>query len=206
MTRFPLVLTVAALAVALGPGGAATAQRGDAGPSRAQSQRLLQKLTLIVDHGSRPKAAPLRTVIIEHELNSYLALDGAADLPVGVTRPNVVLHGERRVAGSAVVDLDAVRTQHKSTGMLDPMNFLTGKLPVAASGLLDARDGRARLQLESASVAGIPVPRAVLQEVVAYYTRSPDYPRGVDIDQPFPLPARIKAIDVVRRGEAVVVQ
>lgn len=200
------VFIVPALAMALGAGSPTASQDGRAPASRADSQRLLQKLTLIVDHGNRPRPAPLRTVITERELNAYLALDGAVDLPVGVTRPNIVLHGERRVTGSAVVDLDAVRAQHKSTGMLDPMNFLAGKLPVSASGLLEAHDGRARLQLESASVAGIPVPRAVLREVVAYYTRSPDYPRGVDIDEPFPLPARIKVIDVVRRGEAVVIQ
>ncbi len=200
------VFIVPALALALGAGSPGVAQDGRASSARADSQRLLQKLTLIVDHGNRPGPASLRTVITERELNAYLVLDGAVDLPVGVTRPNIALLGERRVSGSAVVDLDAVRAQHKSTGMLDPMNFLAGKLPVSASGLLEARDGRARLQLESASVAGIPVPRAVLREVVAYYTRSPDYPRGVDIDQPFPLPARIKVIDVVRRGEAIVIQ
>jgi hypothetical protein len=207
VTILARVLIVPALAAALGAGGAATVQReAAAAPSRIEARRFLQKLTDIVDRGNRPAPGSLRTVITEGELNAYLVLDGAADLPVGVTRPNVALHGDRKVAGSAVVDLDAVRAQHRSTGMLDPMNFLAGKLPVAAAGWLDARDGRARLQLESASVAGIPVPRAVLQEVVAYYTRSPDYPRGVNIDEPFPLPARIKVIDVVRRGEAVVVQ
>lgn len=206
VTGLARMMIVPGLAMVLGAGGAPAVQDATLRPSRAESQRLLQKLTRIIDHGSRPKPSGLRTVITEHELNSYLALDGAVDLPVGVTRPTVVLHGARRVAGSAVVDLDAVRAQHKSTGMLDPMNFLAGKLPVTASGLLEARDGRARLQLESASVAGIPVPRMVLQEVVAYYTRSPEYPRGVSLDEPFPLPARIKAIDVVRRGEAIVVQ
>ena len=198
-------LIVPALAVVLAPGGAVTARQGRAGHSRADAERLRQKVMLIVDHGTRPGAGARRTTITERELNAYLALDGSADLPVGVTQPSLVIHGERRVAGTAVVDLDAVRAQHKSTGMLDPMNFLTGKLPVAAAGVLDARNGEARLQLESASIAGIPVPRGVLQEVVAYYTRSPDYPRGVNIDDPFPLPAGIKAIDV-RRGEAIVVQ
>jgi hypothetical protein len=196
---------VVALPVALAAGPAVLAPQGNARPSRDDARRLQQKVSLIVYHGNRSDAGPLRTTITERELNAYLALDARADLPAGVMSPSLVIHGDRRVAGTAVVDLDAVRAQHKSTGMLDPMNFLTGRLPVAASGLLDAANGMARVQLESASVAGVPVPLAVLREVVAYYTRSPEYPRGVDIDEPFPLPARIKAIDV-RRGEAVVVQ
>jgi len=200
-------LLVPALVLALGPLGVTTASQGSSGAaSRAESRRLVEKLTRIIERGSRPKAGPLRTTITERELNAYFAHDGTADLPVGVIRPTLVIHGDRRVTGSAVVDLDAVRAQHKPTGMLDPMNYLTGKLPVAAAGVLDARDGKARLQLESASIAGIPVPRAVLQEVVAYYTRSAEFPKGIDIADPFPLPAGIQAIDLGRRGEAVVVQ
>jgi len=175
--------------------------------SRSDAKRLREKVALIVYHGNRPAppAAPLRTEVTERELNAYLTLDSAGELPVGVTEPAVTIHDARRVSAKAVVDLDAVRSHRKSTGMLDPVNLLAGRLPVAASGLIDARGGMARLQLESVSVAGLPVPVMVLREIVAYYTRSPEYPRGVNIDDPFPLPSRIKAIEL-RRGEAVVVQ
>jgi hypothetical protein len=200
-------LLVPVLVLVLAPLGVTAASQANPGaPGRAEARRLLEKVTRIVERGSRPKAGPLRTTITERELNAYFAHDGAADLPVGVTQPALVLHGNRRLAGSAVVDLDAVRAHHKPRGMLDPMNYLTGKLPVVASGVLDARDGKARLHLESASIAGIPVPRTVLQEVVSYYTRSPELPEGINLADPFPLPAGIKAIDLDRRGEAVVVQ
>jgi hypothetical protein len=45
----------------------------------------------------------------------------------------------------------------------------------------------------------------VLQELLSLYSRSPERPRGVSLDDPFPLPANIRQIDV-GRGEAVVVQ
>lgn len=200
-----VVSAVVPVVLASGSPDGAPARQGSAAPTRLEARRLIEKVTRIVDHGGRPRRGALQTIITEREVNAYFALDGSVDLPVGVTRATVVLHGDRRVAGSAVVDLDAVRGHHKPTGLFDPMSYLTGKLPVAAAGVLDARNGEARLQLESASIAGIPVPRAVLQEVIAYYTRSADYPKGIDIDRPFVLPAGITAIDV-RRGEAVVVQ
>ncbi|HSK10567.1 MAG TPA: hypothetical protein VK911_13390 [Vicinamibacterales bacterium] len=199
LVPFALAATLAAAAAV------PSRQPAQPGGSRADSQRLVEKAARVAANGERRAPAALRTTVTERELNAYLAYDGAEALPPGVTKPTLVLHGDRRVAGTAVVDLDAVRAERKPTGMLDPMGYLAGKLPVAASGWLEARDGVARFQLEAASVAGIPIPRMVLQEVVAFYTRSPEYPKGVSLDDPFPLPAAIKAIEV-RRGEAVVVQ
>ena len=184
---------------------AGQAPQANAAPSRDDAARLRQKVTAIVERGMAPKAAPASTVVTEREVNAYLAYDSAADIPAGIANPRLVIHGERRVSATAIVDLDAVRAQHKSKGLLDPMNYVSGKLPVAAAGLLDARDGLARFTLESASVSGVPIPKMVLEEVVGYYTRSPQYPEGIDIDDPFPLPARIRHIEV-RRGEALVVQ
>ena len=45
----------------------------------------------------------------------------------------------------------------------------------------------------------------MLQEPVNYYTRTPDHPAGVNLDEPFDLPASIKAIET-HRGAATVVQ
>jgi hypothetical protein len=195
------------LVAALAPAAAVVCAQAGTALSLADAKRLREKVARIVYHGNRPAppSAPLRTVVTERELNAYLTLDSAGELPVGVTEPALTIHDERRVSARAVVDLDAVRAHHKSTGMLDPVNLLGGRLPVAAVGAIEAKGGKARLQLESVSVAGLPVPVMVLREIVAYYTRSPEYPRGVNIDDPFPLPSRIKAIEL-RRGEALVVQ
>jgi hypothetical protein len=189
---------------------AVTVAAGQAGQangalSREDAARLRQKVAAIIERGSAPKPSAASTVVTERELNAYLAYDSAADIPAGIAHPKLVIHGDRRVSATAIVDLDAVRAQRKSRSLLDPMNYVSGQLPVAAAGLLEARDGLARFTFESASVSGVPIPKMVLEEVVGYYTRSPEFPQGIDIDDPFPLPARIRHIDV-RRGEALVVQ
>ncbi len=54
-------------------------------------------------------------------------------------------------------------------------------------------------------MSGIPVPKAFLQELVSFYTRSADHPRGISIDDVFELPANIREIQV-GQGSAIVVQ
>jgi hypothetical protein len=54
-------------------------------------------------------------------------------------------------------------------------------------------------------VSGIPVPLSLLQELVTYYTKSPDFPNGVNLNEPFDLPSKIQRIDV-DPGRAIVVQ
>jgi hypothetical protein len=112
--------------------------------------------------------------------------------------------GEGKVSGRAVVDLDAVRTQ-KKRGWLDPLGYLTGKLPVNASGVLTTQDGKGQFVLQSADISGITVPKSVLQELVSYYSRSKENPEGINMDAPFELPARIREIKV-GTGTSTVVQ
>jgi hypothetical protein len=151
-------------------------------------------------------AAPhARTTVTEAEVNSYLTLDVADDLPNGVVSPTVKLLGSGRASGQAVVDLDGVRKGLGATSMLNPLSYLRGRLPVVATGTVQSRDGVARLQFESATVAGVPVPKMVLQQIVSYYSRSERFPSGVNLDDPFTLPARIREIQV-ERGQAIVVQ
>jgi hypothetical protein len=85
------------------------------------------------------------------------------------------------------------------------MGYLTGRLPVTAAGRLTAKDGIGRFELESAEISGITVPKAVLQELLSYYSRSPEKPSGINMDDPFELPARIREIRV-GTGTATVVQ
>ena len=203
--RVHIVAAAGAAAVLLLLETSGHALQATARASREDALRLRRKVAAITERAAAPSARPLSTVVTEREVNAYLAYDAGADIPAGITSPSIVIHGARRVSGTALVDLDAVRANRKSGGLFDPLNYLTGKLPVAAAGLLDARDGVARFELESASVSGVTIPKMVLQELVAYYSRSPEYPRGINIDEPFPLPARIRQIEV-RRGEALVVQ
>lgn len=159
---------------------------------------------MILQRGIIPSRTVSRTVVTESEVNSYLSVYGRDQLPTGVLNPRVSILGGDKVSARAVVDLDAVR-RASSGGWFDPASYVGGKVPVFAQGVLKTRDGVARFELESAQAAGITIPKALLQQVVTYYTRSSDYPHGVGLDDPFPLPARIRQIEM-RRGEAVVVQ
>jgi hypothetical protein len=150
-------------------------------------------------------ASGARTTVTESEVNSYLAVEVADALPSGVVSPTVTLLGQGRTKGRAVVDLDQVRQGMGATNVLNPLSYLRGRLPVVATGTIESRDGVARLQFESASVSGVPVPKFVIQQIVGYYSRSERYPSGVDLDEPFTLPARIREIQV-ERGQAIVVQ
>jgi hypothetical protein len=150
-------------------------------------------------------ATPVRTPVSEDELNSWFAYRAHPLLPGGVTAPRVSLVGEGRVTGEATLDLEAVGKRRSSGGWLDPWTLLGGRVPVVVTGTLQARNGMGQFALESASLAGVPMPTFVVQELLSMYSRSAARPRGVSLDDPFPLPANIRQIEV-GRGQAVVVQ
>ncbi|MFA5907603.1 MAG: hypothetical protein WC815_02395 [Vicinamibacterales bacterium] len=149
--------------------------------------------------GGRP------TQFSEAETNSYLKFKSAPILPTGLTEPAISLLGDGRVTGRAVVDLDVVRQKQSSGGWFDPTSYLTGKLPVSAVGRVITADGKGRFELESADVSGVPVPKSLLAQMVNYFTRTADNPKGATIDDTFELPADIRRIDVAT-GKFIVVQ
>jgi hypothetical protein len=108
------------------------------------------------------------------------------------------------LTGRAIVDLDAVRTSEKR-GWLDPASYLRGTVEVFVSGILQTSNGKGTFQLESATMGSLPVPKSLLQELVSYYSRTPDLPGGFDLDKPFELPANIREVEI-QRGAATIVQ
>jgi hypothetical protein len=184
---------------------AAAILAAEAPVSRRDADVLKQKVATITAVASRPMAKALRTTVTENEVNAYLAYDSHEDLPAGVVEPSVTILGTGRVSGRAVVDLDDVRKSRSPTGLLDPMSYLTGRLPITATGTLRTGNGVGRFQLESAAVAGVPVPKMILQEIVSHYSRTPQNPGGIGLDDPFALPARIREIHV-ELGQAIIVQ
>ena len=152
--------------------------------------------------GKKPRES---VTVTEGEVNSYIVYEAREQLPTGVVDPYVTILGSGRVSGRAIVDLDAVRKQKNPTSLLDPMNYLMGKLPVTATGVLKTSDGVGRFELESAAISRVPVPKILLQEIVSYYSRTAENPAGISLDDPFALPARIREIQV-QRGQAIIVQ
>jgi hypothetical protein len=187
---------------------AAAVLSADQRSSKRDADLLKQKVATITAFGDRPSSPSSqirRTSVTESEVNAYLGSDGRSQLPAGVVEPAVSILGTGRLSGRAVVDLDAVRRAKASQSWFDPTNYLTGKLPVTATGRLQTSHGVGRFELESASVGGVPVPKLLLQEIVSHYSRSAQNPSGINLDDPFALPARIREIQV-ERGQAIIVQ
>jgi hypothetical protein len=176
--------------------------------TKQDADRFQAKLTKIVEFGNAKPTAkapkPQSISVSDAEVNSYLRFVAAPQIPVGIVEPVLNAMGEGRVSGRAIVDLDAVRKQ-KQRGWLDPLAYLGGQLPVTAAGRLTTKDGKGQFQLESAEIKGVPIPKAVLQELLSYYSRTPENPAGIDMDAPFELPARIREIRV-GSGTSTVVQ
>lgn len=196
-----LSAVVVAVVVLAGPGGAQPRL------SKADGDRFQVKLARIVTLGNMPRGrarAPQNTVVSDREVNSYLRYHAQDQIPVGVVEPALNAHGNGIVSGRAIVDLDAVRKQ-KVRGWLDPMGYLTGRMPLTARGRLTTKDGIGRFELESAELSGVTVPKAVLQELLTYYSRTPENPGGINMDAPFELPAEIREIRVAP-GAATIVQ
>ncbi len=186
---------------------AAVSVSADAQLSKADAGRFQTKLARIVVQGKTAalKSAAARTTIItDTELNSYLRFSAGSQVPVGVLEPTINAVGNGRVSGRAVVDLDVVRRQ-KQRGWLDPLGYLSGRLPVTAAGQLTTGDGKGQFQLDSAEISGVTVPKAVLQELLSFYSRSAENPAGINMDAPFELPVRIREIRV-GTGTSTVVQ
>ncbi|HKC58420.1 MAG TPA: hypothetical protein VKC35_19940 [Vicinamibacterales bacterium] len=174
--------------------------------SKQQADLFSRKVAQIVVQGdSVQKPGTKKTQVSENELNSWFAYSATPLLPAGVTDPRITLVGKGKVAGQAVVDLDAIAKKKQSGGTFDVWNLVGGKVPVNVAGTLRTKDGVGTFLVESADVSGLPLPKSFLQEVVSYYSRTPAHPQGVRIDDPFELPASIRQIDV-GDGQAVIVQ
>jgi hypothetical protein len=179
--------------------------------TKQEADQFSAKLNRIVQNGNakaiktaKPVAAqPQTTQISDNEVNAYFKYNAGSQIPVGIVDPTINALGEGRVGGRAVVDLDAVRKQ-KQRGWLDPLGYMTGRLPITATGRLATKEGVGTFTLESAEISGVTIPKTVLQELLSYYSRSKEDPDGINMDDPFQLPARIREIRVGRATATIV--
>jgi hypothetical protein len=175
--------------------------------TKQEADRFQSKLVRIVELGNKPRArngSPLTTQLTDTEVTAFLRHHARDQVPAGIVEPELTAVGEGRVAGRAIVDLDAVRAQ-KQRGWLDPLSYLTGKLPLRATGRLITQEGVGRFQLEAAEISGVTIPKTLLQELLSYYSRTDEDPDGINMDDPFELPSGIREIRV-GKGEAMVIQ
>ena len=205
-----VALAVGGSAAAAGavPGGpAAGGEEGRAVQAGAASEesgaRLERRLLEILQNAAEPSPDIRLTPLPEPDVNAYLAHQAVPHLPVGIRAP-VVRIGEDSLSAEAIIDLDAIRDSRERSG-LDPVQFLGGQLQVTASGRIRSGDGMARVDVETVTVGGIRVPVEVLQELVRYFTRTPEQPAGTRLDAPISLPYGITELRL-SPGLAVIVQ
>lgn len=201
----PVTRTIRATLLVVACAGASVAAQ-DA-RLRRDAASLEQKVAAINQRAaaSRALTSPMfRTVLTDREVNAYFKVNGKTVLPVGVLDPELQIGEGGRVDAKVVLDLDAaLKPQNRS--FFDPLAWLGGKAPVTASGTVRAANGRGVLQLDTATISGISIPKSLLQQLISYYTRTPESPEGFDLDKPFDLPAKIQAVET-SQGQAVVIQ
>lgn len=193
-------IAVATVLTVLGLGGLEAAN-----VTRQNAEVFAKKVAQIRQQSELNGRTARRTPLTQDELNSWLMYQAQPHLPTGVSAPEITIVGEGRVSGNAVVDLETVAKRRSSGGRLDPWNLVGGRVPVTVAGILHTRDGMGRFEVQSAEISGLPVPPAFLQELLGYYSRTPERPQGVRLDEAFSLPANIRQIEV-GQGQAVVVQ
>jgi len=173
--------------------------------SREQGDTFARKVDEINQNASAKLVTPKRTAISEPEVNSYLAFNIKDKIPRGLADPHIRLLGNGQLAGRVLVDMDDFKRGRSSGGMLDPLSYISGQVPVTARGVLSTRDGKGQFQLIAAEMNGYPLPKPLVQELVRYFSRTANNPTGYNIDEPFNLPAKIHEI-TVNPAESVVVQ
>ena len=172
-----------------------------AAPSRpavswTEAQSLGQKLDRIEKQSQvKGKGRRESVLVTEGELNSYLNLTFAPQMPPGLSDVDVRFEAER-IRARGLLDLERVRGKAPPPSPWSPLAYLRGKVPVELAGRLETRDGYGTIEVEEASIASVPVPMSFLEQIVTSATRKPSDPDGFDIHAPFRLPYAVNRVRV----------
>jgi hypothetical protein len=142
----------------------------------------------------RPITTP-SIVVRQAELNSWVNLTLAPQLPPGVSDLDLLLEKDR-VTAKGIVDLDKLPVkQAAGTSAWNPINFLSGRVAVELRGRLTTPEvGFGSFEAEEVRLATFPIPPSVVAQAVARSTRSAQNPEGFDILAPFRLPYAAKRV------------
>jgi hypothetical protein len=162
------------------------------------------KLAAVVAHSLDDSSGGQRVILTEAEVNAYLVFHVVSELPILISEPQINMLGEGRLAAEAVVSLEELNLVEQSD-VLNPLRYVRGSVKVSARGALKTESGIGKLEVESVSVAGIPVPLSTLNEVAKLSSRRDEERGGFDVAEPFDLPYRIREV-LIQTGEMVVVQ
>jgi hypothetical protein len=140
------------------------------------------------------RRASKRTIVVtEGELNSYVNLSLAGEIPPEVSDLELRLQ-QQHLGASALVDLDRLRDKLPEGGPGAMLAMLSGTVPVELEGRLESADGRARIELETILIGGVSLPPSLLAQIVSFATRNDAQPEGLDIGAPVALPWTARSI------------
>jgi len=188
-----------------GCGGGVEPAKLTMSPAASPRDSAQAKIDRIVENGAKSPVPPQTTTFSEDEVNQLLRSRMDEIMPGGISDPRVKLVGNGVVVVRVVVDFDEYKRRRQRRSGLGPLALLTGKLPVTARGTLQTQEGQGRFRLEAAELNGIPLPPALVREMITALSRSRRNPDGYDIEQPFALPANIRTV-AVNPQDAVVTQ
>jgi hypothetical protein len=170
-------------------------------PPQESKDRLQEKIDELIANGAAAPVSRKTTTFSESEVNTALTVHLKEKIPRGIYEPQVRLLGNSRISARVVVDVDEFKRRSKR-GNAGPLNFFGGKIPVLVRGDLIAREGQGQFKLQSAEANGIPLPKSLVLELLATYTRTKDKPDGFNLEKPFELPASIREV-VINPGAAL---
>jgi hypothetical protein len=140
------------------------------------------------------RRASKRTIVVtEGELNSYVNLSLAGEIPPEVSDLELRLQQEH-LGASALVDLDRLRDKLPEGGPGAILTMLSGTVPVELEGRLESAEGRVRIELETILIGGVSLPPSLLAQIVSFATRNDARPEGLDIGAPVPLPWTARSV------------
>jgi len=169
--------------------------------SKEQAEAFAQKLESLRDRpSSRPgKSGDARdsVIVTEGEINSYVNYTLGPTLPAGLSDIEIQLDRDRLHATGSV-DMDEVKKEIGNLSPWNPISLLSGQVPVELSGrYLAAEDGFGRIEVQEARAAGVNIPIAMVEQMVAGATRTSSDPDGFDIHAPFRLPPPVRRVRVM---------
>jgi hypothetical protein len=166
------------------------------GISWAEADALTRKLEVIAERHRQQKARRSPAVqVTQGEVNSYLNLSYASELPRGVSDLEVRF-GQGRIEAKGYVDIEQVKDKVPQSSTWGPLSFLSGQVPIEVAGKLVNQDGFGTVELDSAYVASIRVPVSVVEQMIASSTKSEKHPEGYDLHAPFRLPYSVSRVRV----------
>jgi hypothetical protein len=161
--------------------------------SYAEAESLNRKFKAIeIQSQTMRTRKPPSVLITEGELNSYLNLTYAPELP-GITDMDIRIDTER-IEARGLIDLERVRGKVPPPSPWSPLALLRGKVPVELKGKLRTQDGFGTIEVEEAWISSIPVPMSFVEQIVSSATKKPSQPEGFDIHAPFRLPYYVNRV------------